>query len=106
MLNASLHHEAPVSWGMLFARIDAAWNDQYNTSFSADPRLIQKPRWDVGLRLGASINDRYEYTLWVDNLFDEKLTQIDGPLNLFDDASYQSFLSAPRTYGLTLRVHL
>ena len=106
MISASLQREQPVSWGNLFARIDASWNDRYSTSFSADPRLVQKPRFDMGLRLGARISERYEYVLWVDNLLDEKLAQIDAPLNLFNDASYQSFLSEPRTYGLTLRIRL
>ncbi len=106
MITAAVQHEQPVSWGELFARIDVSWNDEYNTSFSADPRLIQKPRFDVGMRLGATINERYECVLWVDNLLDEKLTQIDAALNLFDDASYQSYMSAPRTYGVTFRVQL
>jgi hypothetical protein len=106
MVNASLQHEQPVNWGTLFARIDVSWNDQYNTSFSADPRLIQKSRFDIGLRLGARISERYEWVLWVENLLDEKIAQIDGPLNLFNDTSYQSFLSEPRTYGLTVRIRL
>lgn len=106
MINASLQHEQHMRWGELFARIDASWNDRYNTSFSADPRLIQRPRFDLGMRLGARIGNRYECAVWVDNLLNEKLTQIDAALNLFDDASYQSFMSAPRTYGLTLRLRL
>ena len=106
MINAAVQHEQSVSWGELFARIDVSWNDQYNTSYSADPRLIQEPRFDVGMRLGARISERYECVLWVDNLLDEKLTQIDAVLNLFNDASYQSFMSAPRTYGVTLRIRL
>ena len=44
--------------------------------------------------------------LWVDNLLDETLTHSDAVLNLFNDASYQSFMSAPRTYGVTFRIHL
>ncbi len=106
MINASVQHERPVSWGKLFGRLDVSWNDQYNTSFSADPRLIQEPRFDVGMRFGARIGERYECVLWVDNLLDETLTQIDAALNLFDDASYQSYMSAPRTYGVTLRIRL
>jgi iron complex outermembrane receptor protein len=106
MINASVQHAQPVNWGSLSARIDVAWNDQYNTSFSADPRLIQRSRFDVGVRVGAKFGDRYECVLWVDNLLDEAVTQIDAPLNLFNDTSYQSFMAAPRTYGLTLRVHL
>jgi iron complex outermembrane recepter protein len=106
MISASLQRETPVNWGTFFARIDVSWNDRYNTSFSADPRLIQQSRFDVGMRLGARISDRYECVLWGTNLLDETLTQIDAPLNLFNDTSYQSFMSAPRTYGLTLRIRL
>jgi outer membrane receptor protein involved in Fe transport len=106
MVSASLQHERPVSWGELFARIDVSWNDQYNTSYSADPRLIQQSRFDVGMRLGARISERYESVLWVDNLLDETLTHSDAVLNLFNDASYQSWMSAPRTYGVTLRIRL
>jgi outer membrane receptor protein involved in Fe transport len=106
MINASLQHEQPVSWGALFARINVSWNDQYNTSYSADPRLIQKSSFDVGVRFGARIGERYECAIWADNLLDVKLTQIDTVLNFFNDASYQSFMSAPRTYGVTLRMYL
>ncbi len=106
MINASMQHELPASWGVLVARIDVAWNDQYNTSYSADPRLIQKPRFDVGMRLDARIGERYQCALWVQNLLDEKLAQIDTVLNFFNDASYQTFMSAPRTFGVTLQIHL
>ncbi len=106
MVNASVQHERSVSWGKLFGRLDVSWNDQYDTSYSADPRLIQEPRFNVEMRVGARIGERYECALWVDNLLDEKLTQIDSVLNLFNDASYQSFMSAPRTYGVTLRIRL
>jgi hypothetical protein len=106
MISASVQHEQPVNRGDLFARIDVAWNDRYNTSFSADPRLIQDSRFDVGIRLGARFGERYECVAWIDNLLDETLTQIDAPLNLFNDASFQSFMSSPRTYGLTLRIRL
>jgi iron complex outermembrane receptor protein len=105
-ISASLHHERPKSWGNLYGRIDMSWNDQYNTSYSADPRLIQKSAFDVGLRIGAMIGERYESVLWVDNLLDENLIHSDAVLNLFNDASYQSFMSAPRTYGVTLRIRL
>ena len=106
MISASVQREQPVRWGNLFARVNVSWNDRYSTSFSADSRLIEEPRFEMGLRLGARINERYEYVLSVDNLLDEKLAQIDAPLNLFNDASYQSFLLEPRTYGVTLRIRL
>jgi hypothetical protein len=53
-----------------------------------------------------TIRERYEYVLWVENLLNEHLTQIDTVLNLFNYARYQSFISAPHMYGATLRVRL
>jgi iron complex outermembrane recepter protein len=96
--------EHRVSWGELYARIDWSWTDEYNTSFSADPRLVQDSHSDVGLRLGARIGQDYEIVLWAENLLDEDVTVIDGVLSLFNDASYQSFMEEPRRYGATLRV--
>jgi hypothetical protein len=58
------------------------------------------------MRFGARIGERYEWAIWADNVLDERLTQIDAVLNFFNDASYQSFMSAPRTYGVTLRMYL
>jgi iron complex outermembrane recepter protein len=93
-----------VSWGELYARIDWSWVDRYNTTFSADPRLVQKEHSDVGLRIGARIGSRYEIALWGENLLDEDVTVADAVLSLFNDASYQSFMEQPRSYGATVRV--
>ncbi len=38
-----LAYTQPVDWGDVYGRIDWSWTDNYNTSFSADPRLIQNP---------------------------------------------------------------
>ncbi|HKE93325.1 MAG TPA: TonB-dependent receptor [Povalibacter sp.] len=102
-VTVGVQHTRPVSWGELSARLDWSWTDTYNTSFSADPRLQQGSWHAIDVRLGAGIGDRYEIVLWGDNLLDEKVTYIDSVLNLFNDASYQSYLGEPRTYGLTLR---
>lgn len=96
--------ERRVSWGELYARIDWSWTDEYNTSFSADPRLVQNDYSDVGLRIGTHIGQNYEIVLWADNLLDENVTVIDAVLSLFNDASYQSFMTEPRRYGATVRV--
>jgi iron complex outermembrane receptor protein len=85
----------------LFFRADWSWTDQYNTSFSADPRLFQGAYSDLTARIGLRINPFHEVVLWGNNLLDESVSQYDLLLNLFNDTSYQSYLSAPRSYGLT-----
>lgn len=99
-----LQYQRPLSWGELYARLDWSWTDRYNTSFSADPRLVQDAYSDVALRLGMRLGSNYELVLWGENVLDEDVTTLDAVLNLFNDASYQSFMAEPRSYGLTLRV--
>lgn len=99
-----LQYQHPLSWGELYARVDWSWTDRYNTSFSADPRLVQDAYSDVALRLGMRLGQDYELVLWGENLLNEDVSSMDVLLNLFNDASYQSFLTEPRSYGLTLRV--
>ena len=91
-----------MSWGSLSGRIDWSWTDRYQTTFSADPRMVQDAYHDLGLRIGTRIGATYELTLWGRNLLDENVVQLTGLLNFFNDASWQSHLGAPRSYGLTL----
>jgi outer membrane receptor protein involved in Fe transport len=100
-----LEQQRSMSWGEAYARIDWSWTDEYNTSFSADPRLKQDDYSDVALRVGARWGDSFEAALWGDNLLDEDVTYIDSVLNLFNDASYQSFMDDQRSYGITIRLH-
>jgi outer membrane receptor protein involved in Fe transport len=102
-IHVGLQHAAPVSWGELFGRLDWSWTDRYNTTFSADPRLLQDAYHDAAVRIGARIGERYELTLWGRNLLDENVVQITGLLNFFNDSSWQSFLAEPRSYGVTVR---
>ena len=98
-------YEQPVSWGDLYARADWSWTSEYNTSFSADPRLEQDAYSWVNLRLGSRW-DAFEVIAWVDNATDETVTNFDAVVNLYaGDGSYQSFLQAPRSYGLTVRAN-
>jgi iron complex outermembrane recepter protein len=101
--HVGIEHTFPLQSAELFARIDWSWTDEYNTSFSADPRLVQEPYHDVGVRLGLRVADNYELVLSGENLLDEKIVFFDSVLNLFNDASYQSYLDDPRRYTLTLR---
>jgi hypothetical protein len=82
-------------------RAQLVWSP--NHRFSADPRLVQEPYHDVGVRLGLRVADNYELVLSGENLLDEKIVYFDSVLNLFNDASYQSYLDDPRRYTLTLR---
>lgn len=90
-------------WADLRVRVDWSWTDEHHTSFSADHRLVKQPASDVAIRLSARF-DRYEIALWADNLLNEDVAQIDAVLNLFNDASYQSYMGRPRQYGATVRV--
>ena len=46
-----------VNWGDVYGRIDWSWTDDYNTSFSADPRLIQNPYSWINLRAGSAVEE-------------------------------------------------
>ncbi len=101
-----LQYEQPVSWGELFTRADWSWTSEYNTSFSADPRLKQDAYSWVNLRAGMRWSN-YEVALWVDNLTDEAVVNLNPVLTLYaGDGSYQSYLQPPRSYGVTFRVNL
>jgi outer membrane receptor protein involved in Fe transport len=100
-----LQYDYPVSWGGMYVRGDWSWTDEYNTSFSADPNLVQDSYDWVSLRAGVRWSD-YELVAWVDNALDETVANFDSVLNLYAvDNSFQSFLQPPRSYGLTFRVN-
>jgi iron complex outermembrane receptor protein len=102
-IHVGLQHTAPARWGELFGRLDWSWTDQYHTTFSADPRLMQAASSDVNVRIGTRIGRAYEIALWGRNLLDENAVQIASTLNFFNDASWQSYLREPRSYGVTVR---
>jgi outer membrane receptor for ferric coprogen and ferric-rhodotorulic acid len=100
-----LTYERPVSWGDAYARVDWSWTDEYNTSFSADPRLVQDSYSWVNARIGTRWNS-LEFVLWGDNLTDEDVVSVDAVANIYaGDGSYQSFMMPPRSYGVTLRAN-
>ncbi len=87
-------------------RADWRWTDRYNTSFSADPRLVQDDYHDVALRLGMRIGPNLELVVAGENLLDETIAHYDSVLNFFNDPSYQSYLGMPRRWSVTLRASL
>ena len=98
-----LSYEKPTGWGDVFVRGDWSTTSEYNTTFSADPRLTQ-PAYDwINVRVGARW-DRFEIVAWVENLTDETVASIEGVLNVYaGDGSYQSYLQPPRSLGVTFR---
>jgi len=96
-------YRTPVTFGQLYARLDADWTGRYNTSFSADPRLTQDPYTWLRARLGAAVG-RVDVSLWSDNLLNKPVANTDALLNLFaHDRDTQTFLQPPRSFGVTVR---
>ena len=77
-----LQYDQPVGWGDLFARADWSWTSEYNTSFSADPRLKQEAYDWVNLRAGTRWNN-YELVFWADNVTNETVVNLDPVLTLY-----------------------
>jgi len=102
-----LQYDQPIGWGDFFARADWSWTSEYNTSFSADPRLKQDAYNWLNLRTGTRWG-KYELALWADNLTNETVVNLDPVVTLYaapTDGSYQSLLQNPRSYGVTFRVN-
>jgi iron complex outermembrane receptor protein len=105
--NVALMWEDTVSWGEYYVRGNWSYTDEYNTSFSADPRQVQDAYSWLTFRVGTRW-DSYELVAWVDNATDEDVATLDAVPNILalpQDASVQSYLLAPRSYGLTFRVN-
>jgi len=119
--SASLTYERPVG-DSLKARFNlgAKYSSDYNTGSDLFPPKVQKDYTVVNARIGlGSQDDRWTIELWGQNLFDEEYEQVafngflQGSSGLSatnatyvpanDTITYDAFLGAPRTYGLTLR---
>ena len=119
--SGSLTYETPVG-GDMKARFNlgAKYSSSYNTGSDLFPPKVQKAYTVVNGRvaLGAA-DDRWTVELWGLNLFNEKYMQVafNGTLQgssglgatqktynpALDTITYDAFLGAPRTYGVTLR---
>ncbi len=94
--------------------IGAKYMSEYNTGSDLDVEKVQEAFTVVNARFAIEARDRrWAVELWSQNLFDEEYVQVgfDAPLqnvspvpgNPFN--SYNAFLGAPRTYGVTFRVN-
>ncbi|WP_036111525.1 TonB-dependent receptor [Lysobacter capsici] len=86
------------------ANIGAKYSSDYNTGSDLDPEKGQEAYTVVNARVGIGAKSRrWMVEAWALNLFDEEYKQVgfDAPLQT---GSWNAFLGAPRTYGVTLRV--
>lgn len=84
--------------------VGAKYTSEYNTGSDLAPQKMQDAYTLVNARIGIGSRDkRWGVELWGQNLTDETYAQVgfDAPLQT---GSYNAFLGAPRTYGVTLRV--
>jgi outer membrane receptor protein involved in Fe transport len=119
--SGSLTYETPVGDNMKARfNIGAKYSSSYNTGSDLFPPKVQKAYTVVNGRVGiGSADERWTMELWAQNLLNEKYMQVafNGPLQgssglsatqktynaALDTITYDAFLGAPRTYGLTLR---
>jgi outer membrane receptor protein involved in Fe transport len=84
--------------------VGSKYSTEYNTGSDLAPQKMQDAYALVNARIGIGAKDkRWAVELWGQNLTDENYAQVgfDAPLQT---GSYNAFLGAPRTYGITLRV--
>jgi iron complex outermembrane receptor protein len=106
------------------ANLDAKYTSSYNTGSDLDPNKVQSSMVMVNGRIGISSADkRWALEFWGQNLTDVKYKQVvfDAPLQgqafqttvqpngtfyngALNTQTYDAFLGAPRTFGVTLRV--
>jgi len=119
--SGSVTYETPVG-DSLKARfnVGAKYSSDYNTGSDLFPPKVQKDYTLVNARVALGTqDDKWTIELWGQNLFDEEYTQVgfngflQGASGLsatnatynpaLDTITYDAFLGAPRTYGMTLR---
>ncbi|CAD7717688.1 Vitamin B12 transporter BtuB [Xanthomonas hydrangeae] len=84
--------------------VGAKYSSEYNAGSDLDPQKSQPGYTLLNARFGIGANDkRWLLEAWAENLGNETYRQIviDAPLQA---GSWNAFLGAPRTYGVTLRL--
>jgi outer membrane receptor protein involved in Fe transport len=100
----SATYERPLTEGLTGRLIvNAKRVSAFNTGSDLDPVKTQPGFTLVNARIGVGSADRrWMLEAWAENLFDKTYEQVAFSA-LFQPGSYDAFLGAPRTYGLTLR---
>jgi outer membrane receptor protein involved in Fe transport len=107
LVSASLAatYEQDIGMGLIArANVSAKTSSSYNTGSDLNPVKVQNAYTVVNARIGVGPeNARWSVELWAQNLFDKSYMQV-----AFDataqSKTYNAFLGAPQTYGVTARV--
>ena len=103
--NASLTYERDLADSLLGRfYLGARYTGDHNTGSDLDPQKFQEAYTVVDARVVlGSRNRRWAVELWGRNITDETYSQVgfDAPIQT---GSWNAFLGAPRTYGVTLRL--
>jgi iron complex outermembrane recepter protein len=98
-------YQVPLSASLGFRMsVEGKYNSNYNTGSDLDPRKIQGAFGLLNARMGiGALDDSWALEVWGANLADKYYYGVafDTP---FQFNSIDSFLGAPRTFGLTARV--
>jgi outer membrane receptor protein involved in Fe transport len=102
---AGLQWEHSFNAGSLFSRLDGSWVGEQNVTSELDPNHGKQDAYGLmNFRLGWK-REAWEIFGWVRNLTDETYITQTAQSNLFaslQDGTYQNYLGAPRSYGVTL----
>jgi len=116
--SVSASYERDISDSLVFrTNVSAKYSSRYNTGSDLHPVKDQEAFTLVNARIGIGAQDeRWSVELFSNNLFDQDYLQVafngpfqtdtSNPYNATADANvstYDTFLGAPRTVGLTLR---
>jgi iron complex outermembrane recepter protein len=84
--------------------VGAKYTSEYNTGSDLNPAKLQDAFTLVNARLGIGSQDRKWFVeAWAQNLTDEEYYQVVFDATL-QTGTFDAYLGAPRTYGLTLRM--
>ncbi|MGH7025616.1 MAG: TonB-dependent receptor [Caulobacteraceae bacterium] len=102
--NVGLQFSHQLSMGEIHSRVDWTWQSSMIADTNLDPRSLQPAYSVVNLRLGLTLHDGADVSLWVTNLFNATYSQADYVSNLFgsNDPAYQRYLGRPREVGVTV----
>ena len=103
---AGVQWEHEFNFGRLFSRLDGSWVGDHNVTSELDPNHGEQDGYGLlNARLGWG-QGTWEVAGWVRNLTDKTYIVQTAQSNLFanlQDGTYQSYLGAERTYGITIR---
>jgi outer membrane receptor protein involved in Fe transport len=104
--NAGVQWEHGFGPGTLYSRLDTNWTGSQNVTTELDPNHGEKGGYALmNFRLGWK-QDQWDVSGWVRNLGDKTYVTQNAQSNIFaglQDGSYQSYLGAPRSFGVTAR---